>query len=197
MKFEKTKGIVLKAIPLKDRQKILTVFSQDLGICSILLKNISTKKAIFTNLFCEAEFVFSKKNSDLLLFQEGSIVDLHLPLRNSLRALQTAGSIAKAVLENQFPGRASPALYALFSSFLKNLHLYKNKEAFLGCFYLKMLLAEGSYSKEALEEDPLFSEAEKNLVHDILLTKKFSDLEEKPLSKQTLQKIEANFSRLL
>lgn len=200
MQFTNLKAIVVKAIPFKENQKIVTLFSENLGIVSMILKGISSKNSHnlpFTQSFCEADFLVSKKNSELLIFQEGAILDLHLSLRNNLSSLQTAFSLINTIFRSQIPGKSSPELYMLLSSFLKQIPLFNNHETLLGCFYLKMMKYEGVYSPQEhdLETNtPFFSQNEKNILSTICNIQSFQKLKETPFSKDLLLKIENLFS---
>lgn len=62
MKFN---GIVLKSIDYKDKDKLLTIFSLELGIITATLKGVNQEKSKlkFASMpFCFAEFVASNKN---------------------------------------------------------------------------------------------------------------------------------------
>jgi DNA repair protein RecO (recombination protein O) len=191
------KAIVLRTIPFKENQKILTLFSEESGIVSMILKGISPKnpaKLPFATLFTEADFSYSKKNSEILLFEEGEILDLHLHLRNNLSHLQTAFSMAKALLTSQFPGKPSPDLYALLSLFLKQIPSFPCQKALLGCFYLKVLKHEGHYHPQ-LEKDFSFSPEELAILLEIDLLRSFSKLRCYTFSLEFFTKIEELFLR--
>lgn len=65
MKEVKIKGVVLKALDYKEKDKLITVFSLELGIISCVLKGVNSPNAKlkFAALpFCFAEFVLAEKN---------------------------------------------------------------------------------------------------------------------------------------
>lgn len=193
MSFSTTKGIVLRQIPFKEKQKILTIFSQDLGLTSMIIKGLFPKashKLVFTQPFCEAEFSFSKKNSDLLLFEEGSVVDLHLPLRNDLSSLKTASKLSSTILSFQMPGKESSPLYALLSTFLKQIPFCPCNRALLACFYLKMLGAEGVYTPSEIAKESHLTDKEKSILLEINNLKSFQRLKELSIEESTLSKVE-------
>lgn len=161
-----SKAIVLRSFFFKDKQKILTLFSERFGLISMVLKGVSSKKPSILSLsesFSEGEYVFSKDHSNLFKFQDGSLLNLHLPLRNKLCFLKTASCMSTALLKSQMPEKAAPLLYALFSSFLKQIPSFSSQETLLGCFYLKLLKHEGLYHSE-YEEFPLNSEEQQMLL---------------------------------
>ena len=199
MQFTPLKAIVLRSFIFKDNQKILTLFSENAGIASMILKGLTSKKSCtmaFSQPFCEAEFLFSKGSSDLLKFREGSIIDLHLPLRNSLGFIKTASAMNNAILRSQLPGKPSPELYALLSSFLKQIPFFSSQETILACFYLKVLKHEGSYHPLASEGEntPLFSEIEKRTLIELMTLHSFLKLQsQEKISAEFLKKIEDLF----
>lgn len=202
MQHISTKAIVLRTLPFKENQKIITVFSEDLGMASIIMKKIGSHKTnpiVFSELFCEAEFVCAKKNSDLLTFCEGEILNLHLPLRSQLSYLKTALSFATALLRSQMPGKPSRALYALLSSFLRQIPCAPNLQSLLNCFYLKILIHEGLYhpsspAKERKAGEEYFSFEENSMIAAIASTRNFSKLGELLSPDLLSQKIENFFS---
>ena len=197
MQYITTPAIVLRSIPFKDHQKIVTVFSKELGMISMIVKGLSSKKLFklpFCESFCEVELVLSKKQGDLFTFHEGSIINLHLPLRDQLSQLYTASSMAKAILESQLPEKPAPLLYALFSICLHQVPIFFCQNTLLACFYLKILKHEGIFSlcSEETTEQAL-SEQEKNNLTNISNIQNFSILKKMKTSSEELKKLERIF----
>src|SRR5579872_5211940 len=146
MTEEKTEGIVLRCMPFKENARILTLITLHSGLINIIVKKISRRTPHLLSLttpFSQGEFFYTKRNSDLFQFQEGSLIEEHLFLRNKLSFLKTAGQMAQALLQGQLPGKPAPLLYALFSSYLKQIPSFDDPEILLGSFYLKILKYEG------------------------------------------------------
>lgn len=145
-KEEKAQGVVLRAFDYKDRQRIITLFTQEAGVISLIIKGISKKSyrtlALSTPL-SEVEVLFTKGRSELFRFVDGTLLNEHLFLRQQYAFLQTAGVLAQAILQSQLPGKPSPALYQLFLAFLKQVPNFKNPLALLCSFRLKLLKHEG------------------------------------------------------
>ena|SRR3990167_3886792 len=197
MSFHTTQGIVLRAIPFKDNQKIATVFTQDLGLISMLLKKASPRSGLlsFTETFCEAEFVLQESRSDLFLFCEGDIYNLHLDLRTTLSHLQTASCMTQGILRSQFPKKPTPALYKLLSSFLHRITTYPCSTTLLACFYLKVLKHEGTYSPQ--EEEHSFSLQEKFFLQELMHCPNFTALIQKTCSLELGSRIEHLFYQII
>jgi DNA repair protein RecO (recombination protein O) len=180
MSHESSKALVLRSLFFKDNQKILTLFSESFGLISLVMKGCSAPfKGSLSQPFCEAEFFFTKGSSDLRKYQDGSIIDLHLPLRNKLSYLKTASSMIKAVLTSQLPEKHSPHLYALISSFLKQVPLFSFQETLLACFYLKFLRHEGLYHKDCTL--PSISLEEQQILAKLAYLQSFDELKKEEI----------------
>lgn len=143
---EKTEGIVLKAIPFKENDRILSLFTPDQGVMSLYVRGLSKKKPALVNLttpLCRGEYLFRKGRSDLYRFIDGTILDLHLPLRRSYCHLEYAGKMLQAILKSQMPGKSAKNLYHLLASYLKKLSEASFPETLWASFALKLLKYEG------------------------------------------------------
>lgn len=161
MSEKRVEGIVLKSIPFKESDRILSVFTPNRGIISLFVKRLSKSRPSMVNLtspLCRGEFVFRKGRSDLYRFIDGTIVDLHLSLRRSYKHLQCAGKMLNAILTSQMPGKSAPALYALLVTYLKHLSDFPDPEVLWASFQLKLLKHEGLL---ALDETCLSCSKEK------------------------------------
>ena len=68
----KVTGIVLKAIDYREKDKLITIYSVELGLITAVLKGVNSAKAKlkFASLpFCLAEFVLAQRNGFLLLLK--------------------------------------------------------------------------------------------------------------------------------
>ena len=172
----KTEGIILKMIPYKDHHRIVQILTPDSGILSLLAKGVSRPKmqALLSPL-TQLEVVYRKKGSDLCFFKEGFVIEHHHFLRQRWELLESAGKIAGALLQSQFPEKAAPGLYRLLIACLKHLPHFKEPATLITLFYLKLLTHEGVVAWDLPELFPLSYtrtvwEQLKNLAH----TKSFS-----------------------
>jgi DNA repair protein RecO (recombination protein O) len=143
---EKSEGIVLKSLDYKERQRIVTVFTKNFGLISLIFNSISRRNARMLSLstsFCIGEFVFSRGRSELFRFQDGSVANDMFSLRSRFAHLQAAGAIAQAVLCSQLPGKPAPELYSLMESYLKQIPHFDNPSPLASSFILKLLKHEG------------------------------------------------------
>ncbi|MDN3508446.1 MAG: DNA repair protein RecO [Candidatus Neptunochlamydia sp.] len=146
MNDEKTEGIVLKAVPFKENDRILSLFTPDQGVISLYVRRLSKKKPALMNLTtppCRGEYLFRKGRSDLYRFIDGTILDLHLPLRRSYHHLEYAGKMLQAILKSQMPGKSAKNLYHFLASYLKKLSEASFPETLWASFALKLLKYEG------------------------------------------------------
>jgi len=146
---EKCEGIILKSYAYKETERILHLFTKDLGIIHLVIKHLSPRKPQRINLatpLCQGQYVLRKGKSDLFSFLDGSIIDLHLPLRQTLLTLETGGRMLRAIHDSQLPEKPAPLLYKLLSLYLKKLPL--GPQTLLTSFQLKLLIHEGLISFE-------------------------------------------------
>ena len=149
MAEQKEEGIVLKATPYQESSRILSLFTKNSGIISVIAKRLSPKKSTLINLttpLCRAEFIYRKGKSSLYRFIDGSILDLHLPLRQSYLNLKTASNLLNLVSASQLPEKPAPHLYQLLSLSLKKMPLFSDPSVLFSAFQLKLLKHEGLLS---------------------------------------------------
>ncbi len=193
MQEEKTDGIVLRSQDYKERHRIITLFTPD-GLISLIVRGISRKNARLLSLttpFCHGEYHYIKGRSELMSFRDGSVIDDHLHLRQSLKALQTAGSLANAILSSQMAGKPAPALFALYKSYHGQVTQFNDTEVLLSSFYLKLLKYEGYLNISHKEET--FSPSEWELILTLERTLQFSTLRNVSLPPHFCKKIHALF----
>ena len=147
MKACKSEGIVLKSYAYKDRERVIHLFTPDRGIVHLIVKNLSVKNPQRVNLttpLCRGEYVYYQGKSEIYRFVEGSILNLHLALRASLKLLKLSANMLHTIHASQLPQKPSPKLYQLLLSYLKKLPL--SPESLWMSFHLKLLKQEGLLS---------------------------------------------------
>ena len=149
MKENKCEGIVIKSYAFKETERIIHLFTPDQGIIHLIVKHLSPKKPQRVNLttpLCQGQYIYRKGKSDLYSFIDGSILNLHLPLRQSLSELTLGGKMLQAIHDTQLPEKPAPKLYQLLSAYLKKLPLAP--ASIWTSFQLKLLKHEGHISFE-------------------------------------------------
>lgn len=174
--MDNTEGITLKSIPYQDKSRIISVFTKEFGLISLLVKDIISDPSLFTltSPFCVGEFIFKRGREELFLFQDGSIIDEHLDLRGDLKFINSAYAICISILDTQLYHKKSKLLYLLLKAYLRQIPLFKNPNALVSSFYLKLLFHEGLLN---LKEDKVnFSLIETPILEKLAHAKKFDDL---------------------
>ncbi len=141
-----SEGLVLRTVEYKSRQRIITLFTKDHGLASLIVKKISRKKPDLLSLttpFSVGEFQYTISRSELYSLQDGTLKNANLALRKSLGHLKAAGQLINALLVSQLPGKSSPLLYQLTVSYLEQIPLFENPSLLTASFLLKLLKYEG------------------------------------------------------
>ena len=150
-----TEAIVLKSVDFRDHQKVVTLFTPEHGIISMFASNLSSKnlhKMTLCSPLTRASYILHKGNKDLYKMKDGTLIDGHFELRNSIEKLTAGLEMIKLIDSSQFPHKGVPALYQLLRSYLKELKSTKNCTALLISYCLKLLIHEGVYQEDLIEE---------------------------------------------
>ena len=156
MNERRVECIVLKTIPFKESDRILSLFTPDRGVMSLFVRGLSKSRPSIVNLttpLCRGEFIFRKGRSDLHRFIDGTIMDMHLKLRRSYSHLECAGKMLNAISTSQMAGKAAPGLYALLASYLSHLSDFSECAAPWASFQLKLLLHEGLLALDGADSE--------------------------------------------
>ena len=197
MEQHTTRALVLRSIPFQEKQFVLTLFSQKIGLVSTIAERQRARKTLLccTEPFCEAEFLLYERHSELLFCKETSLVSQNLDLRQSLAYLQTGSAMLHAILHSQLPRKPSEELYTMLIAFLKQISLFSSQTVLLAFFYTKMLQHEGVFHPFPEEEDshlPL-SLVERNLLQVWMSRKRFAEMHKEECPAPFLDKIKQLF----
>lgn len=221
METARTEGIILHSLPVKDWDLIVTAFTRDFGVVKFYYKNGQSRKrskgAVSAPLTC-AEFIFFRRNSDLVPLSDISIVDVHVDLRNSLEKLEYSCHWLQLISKSQLPGKPSPELYMLLKTYIKTLQHYSNPYALHGSFYLKLLRHEGgieinpqccvchlpaafqggqSFCKAHSPPNSLpFSQEHFELLHQLACCRSLKEIEKASITKSFIESIKTLYERL-
>jgi len=198
MENHSVEGIVLKAVPYKESDFIVTLFTKEKGRLALYMRCTAKKRGGFSylrTLLCRGEFVYKKGKHDLHLFLDGSYLNLHLPLRKSYPHLECAVKMSNALLKTQLPEGRGKRLYLLFAAFLNHLHLLYDPNSGWASFLLKLLKHEGMLNLE--KESASFSKEEKKNVEFLTEVRSFQLLCEHEIELSLLKKIEELYASLL
>ncbi len=184
--LEKTEGIVLRSLDYKERERIVTLFTKEAGLISLIIKGLSKKNFHLLSLstpFCCAEFIYTKGRSDLYRFQDGSLLEGYPLLRTKWNHLKTAASLTQNILHSQLPGKSAPLLYALFNTCLKQIAHFEDPAPLVASFTLKLLAHEGLIATTQLP----------TLFQELLATRSFEHLKQLCLSPEQCHEVQELF----
>lgn len=116
MAIEKSEAVVLRVIPFRDTSKILTVYTAEHGLVSLLAKGVRSARPRFgaaLEILAHVDLVYYQKDSrELQLLSQAALLDPHLGLTRSARryAFGTAvlEFLLKALTGHEPPGRLYP-----------------------------------------------------------------------------------------
>jgi DNA repair protein RecO (recombination protein O) len=187
----KDDGIVLLAQDYKEKDRIITVFTLNHGLIKLIVKGMERRSPhlfALTGLFCYAEYLYVKGSSDLYRFEDGTVIDSHLELRDQLIYLQIAGEMARAVLQSQMAGKPAPALFTLLISYLKQINSFDNPSILPISFRCKLLVHEGLLSWK--HPPAPFSMEEWEALQQVSSIRSFQQLREVKLDQQINSKFQ-------
>lgn len=149
MEAFKTEGIVVRAIPYRNNDCILTIFTPLQGLISLFLRGgYKSKKHVSSGALSPlsvVEIVYSKGRGELYPCQEIAVVRHHLELRKTLPILESACRMLQDIAATQQPEKPAPELYQLLLLYLNKLPAIPVPEVLSNSFFLKMLRFEGTF----------------------------------------------------
>jgi DNA repair protein RecO (recombination protein O) len=154
-------AIVLKAQDYKEKERILTLYTKERGLASVLVKGIGRRNAGITSPPAHADFTVKEGRSELLVCREASLINCHLEVRKSLRHIQATANILNTLYKSQLPSNPSPPLFSLLSSYLTHLPSAPHPETLALSFALKLKRHEGELN---LDPAPFSQEEWENLL---------------------------------
>ncbi len=150
-KYTRTNGIILKRIKYKDSDKILTIYTKDLGKVSAKAKGVSkitSKKRSHLELMNLTELYLIKTKPGYLITQ-ASLISSYENIKNNLEKinfgyfiLETFDKLTEAENQNE----------TLFNFLVKTLEIFNNSESqeilliLLDAYMIKALSLTGFYS---------------------------------------------------
>lgn len=144
--FQHTEGIILRAIPFRDHDQILSLFTPDAGMIKVLCKGSRNKRRGIQGLcipLTKVEVVYREKRGEIFSCQELTPVDSLSFLRKELIYLEVACDLLQVIIASQLMGKAAPQLYVLLSIYLKKIPQTFNPWILAASFRLKLLKHDG------------------------------------------------------
>jgi DNA repair protein RecO (recombination protein O) len=151
-----TEGIVLKSLPFRDYDRILTIFTPQHGLIKIIAnKGTFSRQKSGVSPLAFGHFVCSIGKSELWKCQEIGIINAHLELRQNLASLEAALEMLQALCLSQLEGNPAPELYLLFKIYLAKVKTSTLPRNLTASFKLKLLQFEGVLTLEGFEPEEL------------------------------------------
>ncbi len=144
--FQSTDGIILRVIPFRDYDQILTLFTQDAGMIKVIYKGSRSKRRGVQGLcipLTKVEVIYQERNSEIFNCHEMALVDSYHTLRQKLIDLEVACDLLQTIAGSQLLGKAAPQLYALLCFYLERIPQTPNPWILAMSFRLKLLKHEG------------------------------------------------------
>ena len=144
--FQRTEGIILRAIPFRDYDHILTLFTPDAGVMKLLVHGSRSKRRGVQGLcipLTKVEAVYREKGGEIFSCQEIVLLESYAHLRTELSRLEAACDLLHAVCCSQLEGKPAPCLYALLCFFLERISHALFPTSLAVCFRLKLLKHDG------------------------------------------------------
>jgi len=144
-----TQAIVLKSSPFDESGRIITLLSEQLGICTAVIRAIPSNRIDWVHAsspFFEGIYTLKKGRSDLYTFVDCSVHSYHQGLRTDYLKMKCGLEMLKSISHFQIPQQPAPALYLLVSCFIKELSLSPHPLLLVIAFHFKLLRYEGIFN---------------------------------------------------
>ena len=139
----RTHAFILSFLPFEERHAIVSLFSKDLGLIKLFVKN-AIKQRELQQVFLEGEWLLNKGKGDLFKLED--LTPLHyyyLHLRQSSLHLEIVHEIRSLLLKHLNTEYPCPQLYNLLKIYIEQLTTTSSPQHLLNSFYLKFLKHEG------------------------------------------------------
>lgn len=144
-RIKKATGFIIRSIDFKESDKILMIFSRELGKFSAIAKGarkLESKFGAALDLLTLNELVFYDKEG-LKLLKEAHIIEGFLPLKRDYERLDAALRCARLLNLLIKEGQIERRIFQLFETLLKNLQHIGELKLYELAFKLKLIKALG------------------------------------------------------
>ncbi|MFA6308216.1 MAG: DNA repair protein RecO [Clostridia bacterium] len=127
MSYIKTKGIVVRQVNTGEADKIVTIFSKDLGKISCSAKGARRPRSSYvaaTQLLCYSDFVLFK-GRDMYSINSCDVIESFYDIRNDIARLTYASHMSEIINDVIMEGQPSKRVLQLF---LNSLHMLSNTD---------------------------------------------------------------------
>ncbi len=143
--FQQTEGIILKAIPFREEDAILSLFTQEAGVIKLFCRGARSprKGSALSVPLTQVEVIYKERASDLFSCQEMRMIHSFFELRGHLLHLEVASDFLRVILSSQLIGKPAPQLYALLCYYLRKIPQIADPWVLATSFRLKLIKHEG------------------------------------------------------
>lgn len=143
----KVTGVVLKAIDYKEKDKLITVFTVELGVISCVLKGVNNAQAKlkFAALpFCFAEFVLAEKNGFFTVTECSQIESFYNIVSNYNKSLLGFFmlEVTSIIMRNNEPDEQ---WFLVLLNYLKELAFSETNQMVIGVKFILVALSKCGY----------------------------------------------------
>lgn len=150
---EKTRGLILRVLPLTESSLIVDWLTADFGRISTAAKGARRPKSPFhgkLDLFYLADFSFARSaRSELHTLREVEVRDTHAPLRTNLQALQQAAYCARLLIQATEKETPVASLYELLLATTRHIASQPSKPETILAFEVSLLTELGLAPRQA------------------------------------------------
>ena len=192
MSESKTHGIVLKKQNFGEADRILRIFTKELGVISAMAKGVkktTSKKGGCLEIFCESNLRLHRRRGELFLITDASIISVCES--KDLQMTKVIFSAGELLLNLSPPEKPLPKIYKLFQDFLKIVPRGSKLQLLKIAFFAKVLNIFGFFS--GVEN---FSDKEKKLFK-FLLDSSFEEILRLREEAQIFVKVENHLESIL
>ncbi|MCQ2515958.1 MAG: DNA repair protein RecO [Saccharofermentans sp.] len=149
------KGIILKSSEYKEKDRIISVLTRDLGIVNICCKGVagkSTKLSFVSVPYSYCDFVVSESHGFFYL-KEGNVISGNSGIMSCLESMSVAGHIAMCLLETVMQSDNSSECYELAIYALYLLGIKPDEYIYVMCIFnwkLMWILGLASFSVDCV-----------------------------------------------
>lgn len=193
----RVEGIITRASPFGENDRILSLFTPEYGLIKLYVKGAylsSKNKGSSTNPLNIVEAVCTQGRSELYSCYQIEAINQQISLRQNIDVLEAACDMLNTINTTQLPGKAALKLYQLLLIYLKALPNITQPLILSTSFRLKTLRSEG-----LLNDSRLFSMTveEQELIEVITLCRDISLLGQLTISLQLAESVKTFFKKIL
>ncbi|MFI0435446.1 MAG: DNA repair protein RecO [Parachlamydiaceae bacterium] len=141
-----TEGIVLKVIPYKEYDQMISIFTPESGLIKVFHRGSRAQRKSGKGAcipLTKVEVAYREGRGDLFSSYGVSVLESFSSLRKNYTFLEVGCDLLCAILDSQLIGRRAPTLYALLFAYLQRIPQTENPWILAASFRLKLLKHDG------------------------------------------------------